>query len=67
MQEASDLEREWSASKAPKVAAGRKKGKCSSASDLRKKAAKLHYQPGQHMKQRLNLCSLMSCLMKAET
>ena len=53
MQEVSDLEREWSASKAPKLSAGRKIGKCSSASDLRSKAAKLHYQPGQHMKQRL--------------
>ena len=53
MQEASDLEREWSASKAPKLSAGRKRGKCSSASDLRSKAAKLHYQPGQHRKQTL--------------
>ena len=53
MQEASDLEREWSASKAPKLSAGRKRGKCSSASDLRNKAAKLHYQPAQHRKLRL--------------
>ena len=53
MQEVSDLEREWSASKAPKLSAGRKRGKCSSASDLRSKAAKLHYQPGQHRKQTL--------------
>ena len=39
--------------KAPKLSAGGKRGRCSSASDLRNKAAKLHYQPAQHRKLRL--------------